>query len=368
MRLLQRLVLGAPAGTLPWHWVKSVAGGYFRTSMQQALDSRVILHEPAIATYDFPDRYPIQFRRSKAFDARHLYFFQGTWVSPHSALAFIAPDWLLEESAGSLEKVTGWGHILPELLLGRQELPEREPVLVVPAAPFYHFMWEHLPAIVQALAYEPNARLLLPERPPRFVMEVLDLLLGPSWHERAHYSKKLCLVRRLIVPQIETHSGFIHPSYPGTLSAIFEHCLDGEQNAGDKIYVSRRIAPGRRMRNEDELERALERMGFRILFLENMPLAEQFKAFRRASTVVAPHGAGLSHLHFCQPGTYVLECFPNTYFNDCYARLAAQVGHRYDYLICRPDSAWEGGSIPVENVLVRVVEHLELVPALQAQA
>lgn len=357
-RFLQRILLGKPAGSLPWHWVKTVAGGYFRPGMQQHLEQLVLLHEPTIAGYPFEQRYPIQFRRSKAFDARHLYVFQGVWVSPHSALTFVPDDWMLEESAGSLEKVMGWGHILPEALLSRQELTERDPMIVVPAAPFYHFMWEHLPAIVEALRYQPEAKLLLPDPTPRFVSDALTLLLGDGWQQRAVVSGKLCLVRRLIVPQIETHSGFIHPSYPGILQEAFAHIVDDEPYGDDRIYVSRRVAPGRLMRNEAELERALERMGFKILYLENMPMAEQFRAFRRASTVVAPHGAGLSHLHFCRPGTYVLECFPNTYFNDCYARLAVQLGHRYDYLICRPDSAWEGGSLPVENVVVRIQERV----------
>jgi capsular polysaccharide biosynthesis protein len=38
-----------------------------------------------------------------------------------------------------------------------------------------------------------------------------------------------------------------------------------------------------------------------------MPLAEQIAVFSRAECVVGPHGAGLTNLTFCRPGTKVVE-------------------------------------------------------------
>ena len=357
-RLAKRVILGPVAGTIPDHWIKQVAGGYFRPVMQQHLMQHIEVLPPTLDSYTFPDRYPISFRRTKAFDARHVFVFQNVCVSPSSAVAYVPPNWVLEESAGALEKVSGWGRIMPELLLGTYHLPVTEPVVVVPSAPFYHFIWEHLPAIIQALELEPEAHLLLPEPCPRYVSDALDLLLEGKWRNRAHFARKICQVHTLLVPQIETHSGFIHPAYPALLQKAFGHSLEGVEPAAEKIYVSRRFAPGRHMRFEQELENSLAAQGFAILYLERMTLREQFQAFRRASVVVAPHGAGLSHLHFAASGSYVLECFPFGYFNDCYARLSVQCGHTYDYVVCRPDSAWEGGAMPVESIVVRVNERM----------
>jgi hypothetical protein len=41
--------------------------------------------------------------------------------------------------------------------------------------------------------------------------------------------------------------------------------------------------------------------------------------------IVAPHGAGLSNLVFCQPGVKVYELFPDHYVNACMSRLAQSI-------------------------------------------
>lgn len=79
------------------------------------------------------------------------------------------------------------------------------------------------------------------------------------------------------------------------------------------VYVSRSLAPGRRIINEAEVQDVLQSYGFKTYFLEKMTLREQVQLFARAKTVVAPHGAGLTNLMFSQPGTRVLEIFePST--------------------------------------------------------
>jgi capsular polysaccharide biosynthesis protein len=132
-----------------------------------------------------------------------------------------------------------------------------------------------------------------------------------------------------------------------------------EPEFSELAYISRRKAPSRHMRHEDEMEEALMQMGFKVYFLEELTVAEQMKAFYRAKMILAPHGAGLSHLFMAKAGTYVLEIFPADYFNDCYARLSVSLGHTYDHVICKYDAKWEGGMMPVDNILVRVAERLE---------
>ena len=72
-----------------------------------------------------------------------------------------------------------------------------------------------------------------------------------------------------------------------------------------RIFISRR-GP-RSIVNEREVLRSLQPLGFERLRLEGMPLAEQIAVFSRAECVVGPHGAGLTNLTFCRPGTKVVE-------------------------------------------------------------
>ena len=72
-----------------------------------------------------------------------------------------------------------------------------------------------------------------------------------------------------------------------------------------KIVVLRPGAKTRRMLNSDEL--LLKLKGWETVALEKLSIPEQMKTFAEASHVLAAHGAGLTNLLWCQPGTKVIE-------------------------------------------------------------
>ncbi len=74
-----------------------------------------------------------------------------------------------------------------------------------------------------------------------------------------------------------------------------------------RIFISRGSRGARSIVNEREVLRVLRPLGFERLRLEGMPLAKQIAVFSRAECVVGPHGAGLTNLTFCRPGTKVVE-------------------------------------------------------------
>ena len=102
-----------------------------------------------------------------------------------------------------------------------------------------------------------------------------------------------------------------------------------------RIYISRADATvNRRILNESELIEVLKGYGFDICLLANMSVAEQVDVFNQAEIVVGAHGAGLSNLVFCQPGTKVLEFFPEKYVRHAYYDICNQRGLNYHYLLC----------------------------------
>lgn len=84
-----------------------------------------------------------------------------------------------------------------------------------------------------------------------------------------------------------------------------------EGGAGRRIYISRDDARLRRVLNERRLLPRLESLGFERAVLGELPVARQIALFRQADIVVAPHGAGLTHIAWCKPGTKIVEFFPN---------------------------------------------------------
>ncbi|MEG4346627.1 tetratricopeptide repeat protein [Microcoleus sp. A003_D6] len=101
----------------------------------------------------------------------------------------------------------------------------------------------------------------------------------------------------------------------------------------ERIYISRQQASYRRIVNEEELIKYLEKFGFRSVKLETMSVAEQASCLAAAKVVVAPHGGGLTNLVFCSPGTKVIEIFSPLYVPHCYWMISNLCGLEHYYLI-----------------------------------
>lgn len=121
---------------------------------------------------------------------------------------------------------------------------------------------------------------------------------------------------------------------PTPLLVDFANCIKQSlpyraEPASEKIYVSRRDSRNRVMQNEADLERLLQRAGFRIVQLSSLSIDEQITLFRDATTIVSPHGAGLTNIIYCRPGTVVHELASDGYPNPCFARIGQMMGLDY---------------------------------------
>lgn len=102
-------------------------------------------------------------------------------------------------------------------------------------------------------------------------------------------------------------------------------------NTADAIYISRRDTQRRVMVNEHELEAGLSSLGVKVVIFGEMSLADQINLIRNARLVIAPHGAGLSHIAAAASGLKVVELVPcqmgshSLRFN--FARLSYARGH-----------------------------------------
>ncbi|MGV3773073.1 MAG: glycosyltransferase family 61 protein [Verrucomicrobiales bacterium] len=96
-----------------------------------------------------------------------------------------------------------------------------------------------------------------------------------------------------------------------------------------RIYVSRSKCQSRKVLNEPEVLAFLERHGFKRVFLEDLPFAEQATIFRGAKLIVAPHGAGLANVAFCDPGLTLIELFPAHLKHPLYNHLVTLLPGRH---------------------------------------
>jgi capsular polysaccharide biosynthesis protein len=124
---------------------------------------------------------------------------------------------------------------------------------------------------------------------------------------RSHYE-----VERMVVSSLKLTQLHVAPwacAFLRTLSASSATA----QKPRRRLYISRAAARFRRLLNEDELFSQLQEFGFERIHCEALTAREQRELFRAAELIIGPHGAALTNLVFCEPGTRIVELFPPDY-------------------------------------------------------
>lgn len=107
-----------------------------------------------------------------------------------------------------------------------------------------------------------------------------------------------------------------------------------------KLYIQRK---GRRkISNENEILPILADFGFEVYRPELS--SNSIKDFCNAKAIIGGHGAGLTDIAFCQPGTPVLEFIPSDHTYEYFYTLADAAQLRYGYLLCNSEQTREEGS------------------------
>lgn len=245
-------------------------------------------------------------------------FFQGAVIAESNSRGGDASD------SVALDRASPW----PEKLLTR-----RREVLLDASVPkfffrlrfanFYHFLLESLPELLLVEGSFHNVHIFLPPNLPNFVTKNL-----PSAINAGHFEileKGQWRVKNQILTTIE-RSQTPHSIALKTLRGAF---AAGSESADLRLYVSR-SGSSRGLRNETELEDYLALRGFRILRTDDLSdLRRNADLFGSASLVVGPHGAGLSNIVFCRPGTTVIEFSAPHRESRLFAGLCHRLGLRY---------------------------------------
>jgi hypothetical protein len=205
----------------------------------------------------------------------------------------------------------------------------------VSATNYFHWMFECLPRLRFLREADITYDWIYACHIQRFQREAFAHLGLPA--EKIIDSAAVPFLRaeRLVLPRrVDKFEPWIIPWLRETLLPL------GQSAAGSvlprRIYISRRKASSRGVSNDAELTALLVSHGFVEVRLEEHSLAEQIALFRHAEAIVAPHGAGLTNLMFCEPGALVIEFIATGYGSELYAKIGRTRQLNYHLLECPP--------------------------------
>lgn len=101
-----------------------------------------------------------------------------------------------------------------------------------------------------------------------------------------------------------------------------------------RIYISRKNALRRRLKNEDEIIPILKKYGFIIVDFDTLNFQKQLEYIFNCEILVSVHGAGLSHMLWMKEKSKILEIRArNNSHDNCFFSLASDLGHKYFYVL-----------------------------------
>lgn len=237
---------------------------------------------------------------------------------------------------------------------------------------YYHWTMETIGALLmhRATTSESSTPAVLPKLTASWQRQAIDLfdlvmpLIEVDREEAAVFDQAILtnLTSRIygLCPHPEVVRRFREESPLATMPA----------SHGKLIYVARLDAGGRRpMTNETELCDVLGRHGFEIIIPGAMSVRAQATAFAHAALIVAPHGAALTNLLYCDDGNRgpsVVELQQEAYLSPAYAKLSQ--AKRLDYMaIVHPcteqadyhhDTPWRADVSLIENLVTRKLDQV----------
>jgi capsular polysaccharide biosynthesis protein len=105
-----------------------------------------------------------------------------------------------------------------------------------------------------------------------------------------------------------------------------------------RLFVARR-GPTRTIHNFEQVQAFLEKCGFETVYLEGKSVVDQILLFQSAQFVVGAHGAGLTNLLFCEPGTKVIEFVPSVELRPFFWLISDKLDLVYGMQYCTPSAS-----------------------------
>lgn len=262
-----------------------------------------------------------------------------------------------------------WGKKIGQLgIMKRLFLPPKKTVAgdvilgaILGGETYFHWMTEGLPLLHETFkamkrrGIKPSA-ILFHSKTTRFHRESIDAIGLRNIPVFPIQKKTYYEVENFYFTSPKIISGRPSKKEINLLRSIFLNQKNCEACKG-RIAILRSDAKSRGLAHFAKNVKILLGFGFELYEPSQFSVRDQAKKFFEAKTIVAVHGAALTNLIFCRPGTAVVELFSARYVNPCYAHICRQLGLRHIPVLDR--SASTGANHNLENPTVPIGLHPE---------
>ena len=220
------------------------------------------------------------------------------------------------------------------------------------ASNYFHMITELLPRLIAAedCGLDPDLPLLIQEGLHPNLLELLGVINQrnrPLVLLRArqiytvnelHFISDVASIQDVYERRRHSEETVLHRGLTRRLADRVIAALDpGEPPQRSRRLYVRRGSRYRGLLNEQAVEEMLIREGFEVVLMDGLSVTAQIALFRQASLVVAPTGAAVTNILWCQPGTpvCVLSAKHDAMPSEIWVQLADIVGCAVTSMHCQ---------------------------------
>ena len=239
---------------------------------------------------------------------------------------------------------------------------------------YFHWTIEHLTRIILLMDYNKKLSdkysVLIWNRSPNFVVDALKHLVGwPErkiirWSDTGTAKINSCI---LISYPVERNNATlrVYAYSPHiirrTNQLAFQKISLPVQKLCNSFVVSRRNVNARNLVDEIQLVDAFPDLNLEIVYLEKMNFVQQVQLFQSAKIIIAPHGAGLTNLIYCNNKVFVIELYPigrNFSETSSYYQISKALDINFNVVMVPPINAQE--DMKVDDTLINKIKTIFL--------
>lgn len=297
---------------------------HYRLGWTEAV-SRIVSDSPRRAI-SLPDPFNSSTMHTHCFQERSIWKIRGATVQFRTGLILVNGNAVRDSIRSHAERKMKYA------AFHRLKRSRRfdQPIVFAAHNPrnYYHWLLEDLPSLLRAKAAAPDAAVVLGGHQPDYVRTTLEIA-GIS---NPMYTFRDLRKTDLVFAGQGDDTGWPHPD---DVELVKEKLAPKDApyvSPAHGIYLTR--PPGRRAyRNEKEVCAFMSRHGVRIVSPEKLSFAEQVLMFSSANVIVGAHGAALTNIIFCRPGTRMLELAPESRAIQTFECLASYGNLKYKRIL-----------------------------------
>lgn len=243
---------------------------------------------------------------------------------------------------------------------------------------YYHWMIDLLPRLMLLKDHLEDffdKTILLHTSSPAYELQTLQLCLGIDPKKLSRIGTfQLVEVDELLLTDL-VHDG--QGKFPQWKVDIFKRIRSEVLNKVtpshySKVYLLRGNTKKRQLIGEQNLTSILEKEGFHIFDPSKFSFLEQINVFANARIILAPHGAALTNIVFCQKGAFILEIRSSQTPPEFYSNISAACRLQFDTIVVNPLRALKKEHQAnkqhlvltnyVINAIINKVQRIEVIP------